>query len=223
MSKSKTTSKIKNDYIREELEQDIDTSAAIVVERVAKKGVQCEAQNVYRIRNLMRQSQNQVQEKLAARASAALETRRKNKTSLAQNILNVLSVHPEGLSDRDLAVAVKKAGYTSRAVDFLGAIRQKLHDLVESGDIAKNGLQYKLLREVIDQQIVQAMAPAPKSELPNSDYDLLRESLVDYAKAKGFVDPETFPDVLISQRRKLVEATLAYSNLFSSGPSENAE
>ena len=211
-----------NDFIRKELEQNIDADASIIVGKLANKGLNCNVQNVYRIRNLMRKDRS-------ARAYNAHETRKGNKMTLTKHIVNVLSDHPEGLSDRDIAIAVKHIGYASRATDFLGVVRKKLYDMVATGDIAKNGLNYKLLEialENIEKQVAQTIGPVQTEPLisnSNSDYELLRESLVDYAKAKGFVSPETFPDNLISQRRSLVKATIAYSNLFNSGIIENAD
>lgn len=196
--------KSRTDYIREELERDFDASAAVIVERLAKKGVRLSQQHVYQARSTMRQ-------KLAMERDTS---RQVNAMPLGQHILNVLTEHPEGLSDRDLVNAVSKAGYISRSSDFLTILRQKLSDLVEKGHIAKNGLQYRLqgiALEKAQKQVAQAVAES-------TDHALLCDALIDYAKAKGFINPETFPDTLIAHRRQLVEATAAYSSIFESGP-----
>lgn len=187
--------KSQSDYIREELERDFNAPAAAIVARILKKGLRCNVQNVY----------------------------------LGQHIINILTSHPEGLSDRDLTGrilliqgdSIKKAGYTSRATDFLTVVCEKLHDMVEKGHIAKNGLQYKLhglnaelytrtALELALQQVAEVVAEA-------SDLDVLREAVTDFARAKGIADPELFPDTLIRQRREFIQAQTQYFTLFESG------
>lgn len=200
--------KKRSDYIREELERDFNASAVDIAERVKKKGHRCEAQNVYQMRSTMRSALAR-----QPRLSPARQTRDENATSLGQHILNVLAAHPEGLSDRDLASAIKKAGYSSRASDFLMIVRQKLYNMVEKGHITKNGLQYKLQGAALEKaqkQVAQVAAEA-------SDYALLREAVVDFARAKGFDNPDAFPDILISQRRQFIQVQKQYFTLFEAG------
>jgi len=205
--------KSRNDYIREELEKDFDAPAADIVDRVTKKGHRCAAQHVYQLRSTLRHSQSRIREQQAATLAAARQTREENATSLGQHILNILTAHPEGLSDRDLAAAIQKAGYSSRASDFLTVVRQKLYDMVEKGHIAKNGLQYKLQGSALEkaqQHVAQVAAEA-------SDYALLREAVVDLARAKGFANPDVFPDILITQRREFTQVQKQYFTLFEAG------
>lgn len=221
--------KSRNDYIREELSKDFDAPAAAIVERVTKKGHRCAAQHVYQLRSTLRHSQGRIREQQAATlAAAARQTREENATSLGQHILNILTAHPEGLSDRDLAAAIQKAGYSSRASDFLTVVRQKLYDMVEKGHIAKNGLQYKLQGPALEKAQDDADASRKrqtmaKVEVALSDYTLLREAVADFAKAKGFADPETFPDTLIRQRREYVQAQNQYFTLFEAGSNGSAK
>jgi hypothetical protein len=203
--------KTRSDYIREELERDFNASAVDIAERVKKKGHPCEAQNVYQMRSTMRMRQRQ--QVRAIVVASRTRTRDENAKPLGQHILNILTAHPEGLSDRDLASAIKKAGYSSRASDFLMIVRQKLYNMVETGHITKNGLQYKLqgvALEKAQKQVAQVAAEA-------SDYALLREAIVDFARTKGFDNPDTFPDILISQRRQFTQVQKQYLTLFEAG------
>jgi len=205
--------KSRSDYIREELERDFDAPAAAIVERVSKKGHRCAAQHVYQVRSTLRHSQDRIREQQAATLAAARQTREENATSLSQHILNILTSHPEGLSDRDLATAIQKAGYSSRASDFLMVVRQKLYDMVAKGHIAKNGLQYKLHGPALE----KAQSHVAQVASETSDYALLREAVVDLARAKGFANPDVFPDVLITQRREFIQVQKQYFTLFEAG------
>jgi len=214
--------KSRNDYIREELEKNFDAPAAAIVDRVTKKGHRCAAQHVYQLRSMLRHSQGRIREQQVATLAAARQTREENATSLGQHILNILTAHPEGLSYRDLVVAVWKAGYSSRASDFLTVVRQKLYDMVEKGHIAKNGLQYKLQGSALEKAQDDADASRKretmaKVEVALSDYALLREAVVDLAKAKGFANPDVFPDILITQRREFIQVQKQYFTLFEAG------
>jgi hypothetical protein len=203
--------KSRTDWIKEELTKDFDAPAQEVADAIKKKGVTVDPQHVYQVRS-------QIRKEKQARFEAARLTREQNPISLQQHILNALEVHPNGLDDRELLKAVVKAGYVSRAADFLDVLRKKLYEMTERGQIVKIGLQYsvKIIAAPVVAQHVAAVAD-------NGDYVLLRQAVVDYAKAKGFKNPEGFPDTLINQRRELEEVQQNYANIFESGGAKNAK
>jgi hypothetical protein len=195
--------KTRSMYIRQELNKNFEAPAQEIVERLLKLGVKIDTQQVYSVRSNMRKEKEAFNAKQAANLAAGRLTREENSLSLGKHIVQILSNHPEGLSDRELVDAVKEAGYTSRASDFFMVVRQKLYDMVASGYIAKNGIQYKLHSVAI---------PDTSS---NSDYNLLRQAVVEYAKAKGMRNPELFPDTLIRQRKEYAKVVDEYHSFFT--------
>lgn len=131
-----------------------------------------------------------------------------NNISLDQHILDILTKNPDGLSSRDLAEAIRVAGYITRATDFLTVVRQKLYSMVQKGHVAKNGLQYTLNGATLENANLRRWA------IESGDYALLREAVIDFAMSRGFRNPEAFPDMLISQRRQFVQAQKQYSELW---------
>ena len=211
--------KTRSDYIREELEKNFDVSAQDVADRLAKKGHRVTTQHVYQIRSNMRIAERQVQEQKAVTLAASLATREENDTPLSVHILNALTANPEGLSADDLAAAILKAGYKSRAADFVSVLRQKCYDMVQKGSIVKNGTQYKLQSAALEKIAVAKVAAAAQKRADalaaeSTEYSLLRQAVVDFAKAKGLDAPEGFPDKLIAQRREVLTAQEKYISLW---------
>jgi hypothetical protein len=204
--------KSRTDWIKEELQKDFDAPAQDVADKLRKRGIVVGPQHVYQVRSQVRKAKDE-------RINAARLTREQNTVSLQQHILNCLDNHPNGLADTELQKAIVKAGYVTRAADFLDVLRKKLYEMVEKGHIVKNGLQYKLTAIVAE---VAANKP-PLPAFVYEDHALLRQAVVDYAKAKGFKNPEGFPDTLIRQRRELLEAQENYRNVFESGGAKNAK
>lgn len=221
------------DYIREELSKDFEAPAQDIADRLRKRGVIIDPQHVYQVRSDLRKRRE-------VRTQNALQTRQENDKPLAEYIMEVLDSHPDGLSDRELATAIKKAGYKSRSADFLDVLRKKLYELTEKGSIVKTGLQYALSpsekaarqKEVksevkgvlVKHQLGQAdkqdeAAAEIAAQVVNyeQDYFLLRQAVVDYAKSKGFKNADAFPDTLIQQRRAINDQEAQYHKLFESG------
>lgn len=210
--------KNRTDWIKEELTKDFDAPAQQVADTLKKKGVTVDAQHVYQVRSQIRRAKEE-------RIQAAILTREQNTTSLHQHVLNALDTQTDGLSDRQLEKAIKKAGYVSRAADFLDVLRKKLYEMAEKGVIAKNGLQYTLAKVATaappsSGKLVSAAkhVPAPAAvaavDAPtiHRDYALLRRAVVDFAKNQGFKNPETFPDTLIRLRMVSDEAEKKYQD-----------
>jgi len=229
--------KNRTDWIKEELQKDFDASAQDVADKLRKRGVTVDPQHVYQVRSQIRKAKDD-------RINAARLTREQNKVSLTQLILVILEASPNGLSDRELEKAIKKAGYVSRAADFLDVLRKKLYEMTERGQIVKNGLQYTLVPKAEAKaedrmgfgnfgpggthfrkghEGLPAVAAAVDQPTVNNDYELLRQAVVDYAKGKGFKNPDTFPDTLIRQRRELLEAQESYASVFESGGAKLAK
>lgn len=178
MSKKRTLT----DYIREELNNDFNAPAVVIIERISKikKSLMCRPQQVYQVRSMLLKAQR-------AESVEKVVIKSKNNEPLGQHIMNVLNFHPEGLSDRDLTLAIKNAGYRSNSSDFLCVVRQKLYSMVQKGHIAKNGVQYKL------QNFNLAL-----SENGFEKLNLLHNAVVDLAKTLKVKNPEGFPEALIS-------------------------
>lgn len=202
--------KNRTDWIKEELQKGFDAPAQEVADKLRKRGIVVDPQHVYQVRSQIRKAKED-------RIAAARLTREQNTTTLHQHILNVLEQHPDGLADTLLMKAIVKAGYVTRAADFLDVLRKKLYEMVEKGHIVKNGLQYKLTAIVALAAVTAEAAPV------NDDYALLRQAVVDYAKAQGFKNPEGFPDTLIRHRREYLDAEASYRNVFQSGGAKAAK
>jgi hypothetical protein len=184
--------KSKSDYIREELNKDFNAPAAVIVERISKikKSLICRPQQVYQVRSMLLKAQKtkeEVGEVLVGQLGRISGGKFKNNEPLGRHIVKILNLHPEGLSDRDLTLAIKNAGYRSNSSDFLCVVRQKLYSMVEKGHIAKNGVQYKL------QNFNLAL-----SENGFEKLKLLHNAVVDLAKTLKVKNPEGFPEALIS-------------------------
>lgn len=186
-----------NDFIREELAKNIDAVAADVVNTLANKGIAITSQNVYQVRNSMKFKRVKptriIQAQIAVAQTRISKMRYGN--TLKNHILNVLKENPEGLSIEDLKNHLQKAGYQNRSRSYSHVLENNLKTLVHEGVIAKQGVQYKLIPKINDNQ-------------------LLREAVIDYAKENNIPNPESFPDLLIRFRREFITAKEKYSALF---------
>ena len=131
------------------------------------------------------------------------------KLSLEKIIFKLLSDNPNGLSDRELTTLVKDSGYVTKSKNFLSVIRVKLYKLVQLSRLVKIGNQYQLNNNLVAEKV---KSTAKQLQL---NYQLLQQAIVDYAKVNGLKNPEKFPDILIQERQKFLQAENSYMNLLS--------
>lgn len=125
------------DRIREKLTQNPKISAGEIAEKL---GVT--PQHVYQIRHELKKKQMAIKAMEADRLARARATINDNDKPLSKHILDVLMANPDGMTDHQLAAAVKKNGYITRSNSFMTVLRAKLYNMVEVGHILKNGTSY---------------------------------------------------------------------------------
>jgi hypothetical protein len=226
------------------LEIDFDVKAEEVIDRLAKKGIRCQAQQIYQIRSLLRKSKPKTMTPITRRKVEKAFPHGRCLLSLEQCILTALSGHSDGLSDRDLSDAVKKVGYGNLVLrkndsDFFNVVQKKLHEMVKDGHVAKNGSQY-LLQGKDEEALGSIDELRPKLQglnlLPShqkeileklkkiddetkrlvSEHQLLREAVIRLAKQKGFDNPEGLPDTLIRVHREFTQLERRLEEEYSS-------
>ena len=177
------------EYVREELNKDFDAPAATIVGRLQGIGINITNQDVYAQRNFLRTRRKSIQDKRNKKKEL-------NQVPLAEYITALLS-QKETMSDYELMEAVKQQGYVTHSDDFIAVLRQKLRSMVENRLLAKEGTQYSLTIRAKAEAEVPAEA---KNE--ESDYSLLCQAVVTFAKAKGIKNPESLPQSLIENQKK---------------------
>jgi hypothetical protein len=123
--------------IRTHLEKNPNVSAVALAQKL-----KVSPQAIYQERHNLKKAQMVLQQISTERREKATATRQENEKSLSHYILQVLELHPEGLTDQQLTVAVQKAGYKTRSTAFLTLVRQRLYQMSEVGTIVKNGTSY---------------------------------------------------------------------------------
>ena len=212
------------DYIREELERDFDMKAEEIIDRLAKKGIRCQAQQIYQIRSVLRHSKSKTKTMVPVPRRKVAENafpHGRCLLSLEECIVSALTLS-DGLTDKELSDAVKKVGYGNirirkRGDEFFNLVQNKLHEMVKGEHgLVKIGSKYLL------KSTFHALEQSRNEEthFQASEYQLLREAVIRLAKQRGFDNPEGLPDTLIRVHREFTQLEqrleTEYSSLFSS-------
>ena len=198
------------EYIREELNKNFDAPTDEIVNRLGGIGINVTHQHVYAQRSWIRGKKKEIQEKRNM-------TNQLNQVPLADYITTILATKPEGLSDYGLLDAIKAQGYITHSDDFMQVLRKKLYTMTENRILLKDGTQYSLTiraknakneaEAAVDAEIAAldvGMIAPDANDLSN--YELLCQAVISFAKAKGLENPESLPKTLIETQKKLNES-----------------